>query len=63
MSQGYGETEGVNVLDWIYRREVPRNKQVMYPRDVVAVRPEKSEPYCTRITAGGDKIDYEARGM
>ena len=33
--------------------------QVTYPRYVVAVRPEKSEPYRTRITAGGDRIDYE----
>ena len=57
--QGYGETDGVDVLDWIQRGDVPRNKQVTYPRYVVAVRPEKSEPYRTRITAGGDRIDYE----
>ena len=57
--QGYGETEGVDVLDWIRKGDVPRNKQVTYPRYVVAVRPEKSEPYRTRITAGGDRIDYE----
>ena len=57
--QGYGEVDGMDVLEWIYRKDVPRNKQVTYPRYVVDVRPEKSEPYRTRITAGGDKIDYE----
>ncbi|OEU20461.1 hypothetical protein FRACYDRAFT_181335 [Fragilariopsis cylindrus CCMP1102] len=57
--QGYGETEEVDVLDWIRKGDVPRNKQVTYPRYVVAVRPEKSEPYRTRITAGGDRIDYK----
>jgi hypothetical protein len=57
--QGYGEVEGMDVLEWIYRKDVPRNKQVTYPRYVVDVRPEKSEPYRTRITAGGDKIDYD----
>ena len=57
--QGYGEVDGMDVLEWIYRKDVPRNKQVTYPRYVVDVRPEKSEPYRTRITAGGDKIDYD----
>jgi hypothetical protein len=56
--QGCGETDGVDVLEWINRKDVPRNKQVTYSRYVVDVRPEKSEPYQTRITAGGNKIDY-----
>jgi hypothetical protein len=46
------------VLHWIYWKDVPSNKQVTYPRYVVDIRPEKSELYRTRITAGGDKIDY-----
>ena len=32
---------------------------VTYPRYIVAVHPEMSEPYCTRIIAGRDKIDYD----
>ena len=59
ISQGYGEVDGMDVLEWIYRKDVQRNKQVTYPRYVVDICPEKSEPYRTRITAGGDKIDYE----
>ena len=32
---------------------------VTYPRYIVAVHPEMSEPYRTRIIAGRDKIDYD----
>jgi hypothetical protein len=56
--QGYGETDGMDVLEWVHRQDIPRNKQVTYPRYVVDIRPEKAEPYRTRITAGGDRIDY-----
>jgi hypothetical protein len=56
--QGYGETDGMDVLEWVHRRGIPREKQVTYPRYVVDIHPKKAEPYRTRITAGGDWIDY-----
>eukprot|EP00536_Pseudo-nitzschia_multiseries_P011789 jgi/Psemu1/30035/gm1.30035_g len=48
--------EGMDVLDWIRRQEVPIHKKVTYPRYTVAIRPEKADPYRTRITAGGDQF-------
>jgi hypothetical protein len=57
--QGYKETEGKDVLKWIYKSEVPADKQVTYPRVTTAFRPEKEDPYRTQITAGGDKLDYD----
>ena len=48
----------MNVLDWIHRGEVPNGKKVTYPRYTVDYRPEKDEPYRTRITAGGNLLDY-----
>lgn len=56
--QGYNGVEGIDVLEWILRKNIPKDKQVTYPRYVVDIRPEKSEMYRTRITAGGDRIDY-----
>ena len=37
---------------------MPRNKRKTYARYMVAYRPEKDEPYRTRITAGGDQLEY-----
>ena len=51
--QGYGTTEGTDVLDWIHRAQVPQHKKVTYLRYTVGIRPEKSETHRTRITAGG----------
>ena len=58
--QGFKQNnvEGLNVLNWIRRSAVPSNKKVTYPRYTVAVRPEKDEPNRTRITCGGDRLDY-----
>eukprot|EP00536_Pseudo-nitzschia_multiseries_P014225 jgi/Psemu1/37964/gm1.37964_g len=50
--------EGMDVLDWIKRCDVPIHKKVTYPRYIVAIRPEKVDPYRTRITAGGDQLEY-----
>ena len=52
--QGYGITEGRDVLDWIHHAQVPHNKKVTYPRYTIDIRPEKSEIHRTRIIAGGD---------
>ena len=52
------DIEGIGVLDWIKRSEVPMGKKVTYPRYTVAVRPEKDEPDRTRITCGGNLLDY-----
>ena len=50
--------EGLGVLDWIRRGAVPHHKKVTYPRYTIAERPEKEESDCTRITCGGDQLDY-----
>ena len=56
--QVYDTTEGMDVLDWIHRTQVPQHKKVTYPRYTIDIRPEKSEPHRTRITAGGNRLDY-----
>ena len=56
--QGFGTTEGMDVLDWIHRGQVPHNKKVTYSCYIVNIRPEKLEIHFLRITAGGDRLDY-----
>eukprot|EP00536_Pseudo-nitzschia_multiseries_P003707 jgi/Psemu1/8354/gm1.8354_g len=51
--------EGMDVLDWIRCHAVPRNERVTYPQYVVAICPEKADPYKTQITAGGDQLEYQ----
>ena len=53
--QGFKDTPGKDVLI----SEIPADKKVTYPRVTTAYRPEKEDPYRTRITAGGDKLDYD----
>jgi hypothetical protein len=51
--------DGMGVLEWIRRSDVPKSKMVTYPRIVVDYRPEKDEPWRTRITAGGNLLKYD----
>lgn len=55
-----GRVEGTNTMSFIHKREVPKNryKDVTYGRIVCGVRPGKAEPNRTRLTVGGDKINY-----
>jgi len=57
-ADGTQQFVGTNTCVWIDKSQVPKNKKVTYARIVVDVRPEKAEPNRTRITAGGDKLDY-----
>ena len=56
--QGFMDTKGMDVLDWIRYSDIPPHKTVTYLRYTVDIRPEKAEPYRTRITAGGNLLEY-----
>ena len=58
-TQGHGDTEGLDVVTFIPRQEMPQDKKATYARYVVDYRPEKDEPWRLRITCGGDKLDYD----
>ena len=51
--------KGTNTLFWINKDQVPNNKTVTYERVVVDKRPEKEEVNRTRITAGGDRLEFQ----
>ena len=54
------KAEGTNTIYFIYKANIPseRWKDVTYDRVVVAYRPQKSDPYQTRLTVGGNLIAY-----
>jgi hypothetical protein len=52
--------EGTNTFKPIQYRDIPtqRKGDITYTRVVCEIRPQKADPYRTRITLGGDRIRY-----
>ena len=46
-------------MQFIQKHEVPYDKKVTYARFVCYYRPQKEEKKRTRITVGGDRLDYQ----
>ena len=51
--------KGTNTLFGIKKQQVPENKTATYARIVVDKRPEKEEVNRTRITAGGERLEFQ----
>ena len=59
LANGVGSRiKGTNTIKFIPKTLVPPGRKVTYGRIVVDFRPTKTEPNRTRLTVGGDKIDY-----
>jgi hypothetical protein len=59
LAQGVGgRIKGTNTMHFIHRHEVPKNKTPTYARFVCDIRPHKAESERTRLTVGGNLIDY-----
>ena len=51
--------EGTNTMHFIPKEEVPfKTNKVTYPKIVCDIRPSKAETHYTRITVGGNLLDY-----
>ena len=50
--------EGMDILEWTTKDLIPKSKKITYPQHTVANIPEKDEVHLTRITCGGDCLDY-----
>jgi hypothetical protein len=53
-----GRIKGTNTMKFIHRHQVPKNKTPTYARFVCDIRPHKAESERTRLTVGGNLIDY-----
>ena len=59
LAQGVGNRiQGTNTIDFIPINEVPKGHKPTYARFVCTMRPQKKEVERTRITVGGNLIDY-----
>ena len=60
LAQGIpGKVTGTNTMFFINKSEVPVDlwRDITYGRVVVNYRPEKDDPYRTRLTVGGDRVN------
>ena len=53
-----GKTCGNRKIDFIFRKDKPKYRNSTYVRAVCDIRPQKKETHRTRLTAGGNIIDY-----
>jgi hypothetical protein len=51
--------KGTDTIFFIKHSQVPKHKSVTYGRFVCDIRPQKSEQECTRLTVGGNLINYD----
>ena len=51
--------KGTDTIFFIPKTAVPPDGTVTYGRIVCDYRPQKSEPECTRLTVGGNLVDYQ----
>jgi len=49
---------GSNTIRFVAKSAVPRDRKVMYGCIVVEIRPQKAETHRTRLTVGGNLIEY-----
>ena len=61
LAQGIGvRVEGTNTMYFIPKVDVPFNtNKFTYPQLICNIRPNKAETYRTRLTVGGNLLDYD----
>ncbi len=60
LAQGVGKRmpNGTNTFFFVPKDQIPSGRTVTYGRIVVEIRPQKEETHRTRLTVGGNLIDY-----
>ena len=58
LAQGIRDVKGTNTIYFIPCNAVPPECTVTYGCIVVNYQPQKQEPNCTRLTVGGNRIEY-----
>ncbi len=61
MAQGFGDRiKGTDTIFFIHKHDIPLNRRrdITYGKFVCEYKPNKTEKERTRLTVGGDKINY-----
>ena len=60
LAQGVGgRITGTNTIFFVPRSAIPKDRKVTYARLVASIRPLKKEKNRVRVTAGGDRLEYD----
>lgn len=51
--------QGTDTIFFIPKHKIPLGRKVTYARIVPAIRPQKDETHCTRMTVGGNLLQYD----
>ena len=58
LAQGIREVKGKNMVMFVPKSKVPKNKKVTYGKIVCKLKPEKEEKERTRLTVGGNLLNF-----
>ena len=58
MYQGCKTHAGTDTIEFIFHKDKPNDRRATYVRAVCDIRPQKTKTHRTRLTAGGNLIDY-----
>ena len=58
ISQGWKAHAGTDKIEFIYHKDKPKDIRATHVRSVFNTRPQKTDTHRTRLTAGGNMVDY-----
>ena len=58
LAQGIREVKGTNRVMFIPKYKIPKDKKVTYGKIVCEMKPEKEDKELTRLTVGGNLLDF-----
>lgn len=61
LAQGIRDIKGTDCITFIPYEQIPKDKKVAYARIVCSIRPQKKETHRTRMTIGGNVLDYDGK--
>ena len=53
----HGCVRATSTIRFILQSDIPSDRKITYANFICDYRPHKSEPYCIRLTVGGDRLD------
>ena len=58
LSQGLEKHAGNDTIEFIFHKDKRRERRAIYVRALYNIRRQKTETHRTRLTAGGNRIEY-----
>ena len=59
LTQGIYDIKGTECVTFIYCKDIPKRQKIAHARIICNIRPQKKETHHTRVTIGGNLLDYE----